>query len=195
MIPEPSPPHVDSRSVPCDASIRASPLPKLHFPSFDGDNPRLWRDHCDMLFEVFSVNPSLKTRFAALNFKGTAATWLQTFERRGRVLDWGRNFARLSLMVLTRINIKLYQIQLKQLDCLRQTSSVTEYIEEFERLSRGILLYNNHYDATYLVTQFLCGLQEEIRTTIALHLPRDVQTTSSLALIQEEAVEQSKRKS
>jgi hypothetical protein len=37
---------------------------------------------------VFSVSPDLKTRFAALNFKGAAALWSLTIERRGRVLDW-----------------------------------------------------------------------------------------------------------
>lgn len=41
-----------------------------------------------MYFEVYSVSPTLKTRFTAFNLKGTAAAWLQTFERRGRVLDW-----------------------------------------------------------------------------------------------------------
>ena len=38
-----------------------------------------------MFFEVYSVGNTLK---AALNFSGPAATWLQTFERKGRVLDW-----------------------------------------------------------------------------------------------------------
>ncbi|KAJ1266387.1 hypothetical protein BS78_08G147400 [Paspalum vaginatum] len=65
-----------------------APYPKLEFPKFDGDNPRLWRDRCEMYFEVYSVADALKTRFAALNFIGAAATWLQTFKHRGRVLDW-----------------------------------------------------------------------------------------------------------
>ena len=43
------------------ASGKAPHLPKLEFPKFDGDNPCLWRDHCDMYFEVFSVSPDLKT--------------------------------------------------------------------------------------------------------------------------------------
>lgn len=40
-----------------------------------------------MYFEVYSMSPSLKIRFAALNFKGTAVAWLQTYEHRVRVLD------------------------------------------------------------------------------------------------------------
>jgi len=67
---------------------RAPHFPKLHFPAFDIDNPRLWRNRCEMYFKVFSVmSPGLKTRFAALNFKGAAAICLQTLERRGRITD------------------------------------------------------------------------------------------------------------
>lgn len=60
-----------------------APLSKIEFPMFDGVNPRLWRDRCDMYFEVYSVKPALKTRFATLNFKGVAASWLQMLEQRG----------------------------------------------------------------------------------------------------------------
>jgi len=43
-----------------------------------------------MYFEVYGVHESLKTRFTALNFKGTVATWLQTVERRGCVQEWDK---------------------------------------------------------------------------------------------------------
>ena len=86
MCPDPVPPVVEHREL--VPAVRAPHMPKLEFPKFDGDNPRLWRDHCNMYFEVFSMSPELKTRFAALNFKGAAASWLQTFERRGRVAYW-----------------------------------------------------------------------------------------------------------
>jgi len=75
-----------------------------------------------MYFEVFSVGESMKTRFAALNFKGAAATWLQTFERRGRVLDWEE----FCLAVLERFDRDQYQTQLRQLNSLRQTGSVSD---------------------------------------------------------------------
>lgn len=67
---------------------RSSPVPKIEFPKFDGDSPRLWRDHCEMYFEVYAVIPTLKTRFAALNFQGVAKTWLQMVQRRGRINNW-----------------------------------------------------------------------------------------------------------
>ena len=60
----------------------------MEFPKFDGSNPRLWRDNYEIYFEVYMVDQSLKTRFAALNFQGAAASWLQTVQRRGRITDW-----------------------------------------------------------------------------------------------------------
>jgi hypothetical protein len=184
-----NPSDSDFHSHPSSTSVRAPHLPKLEFPKFDGDNPRLWRDHCNMYFEVYSVTPDLKTRFAALNFKGAAATWLQTFERRGRVTDWDTFCS----TVFDHFDKNQYQLQLRQLDALKQTGLVSEYLERFEQLSHGVLLYNTHYDDTYFVTRFLGGLSEEIRSVIALHRPKDVQTASALALLQEEELELRKK--
>ena len=84
--PSPQSHGLDAESL--DSSTRPCPIPKLKFPKFDGDNPRLWKDRCEMYFEVYRVSESLKPRFAALNFSGPAATWLQTLELRGRVSSW-----------------------------------------------------------------------------------------------------------
>jgi hypothetical protein len=65
------------------ANCCSPPFPKMEFPKFDGEFPRLWRDQCEVFFEVYAVHPSLKTWFATLNFKGMAASWLQTIQRNG----------------------------------------------------------------------------------------------------------------
>jgi uncharacterized membrane protein len=70
------------------SSSHHPPFPKMEFPKFYGTNPRLWRDQCEVYFEVYAVQESMKTRFTSLYFKGSAATWLQTMERRGRIVDW-----------------------------------------------------------------------------------------------------------
>jgi hypothetical protein len=62
-----------------------------------------------MFFEVYSVGDNLKTRFAVLNLKGVAASWLQTVERRGRVLDWDV----LCQAVFDRFDRDQYQLQLQ----------------------------------------------------------------------------------
>jgi hypothetical protein len=161
----------------------------MDFPTFDGTNPRLWRDKCETYFEIFVVSDELKPRFAALNFTDAAAAWLQTVELRGRITSWEV----LHQAVCDRFDKDQYQLHMKQLDNLRQTSSVTEYHAKFEQLAHSILLYNPNYDDTFLVVRFLSGLKEEIRAPIALHRPRDVDTASALALLQEEELESRRR--
>lgn len=166
------------------------PVPKLEFPTFHGDNPRLWKDRCDLYFEVYNVSEALKPRFAALSLKGAAATWLQTVELRGRFPTWEA----FHTAVCDRFDRDQYQIHMKQLDNLRQTGSVAEYQTQFESLAHSILLYNPAYDDVYFVTRFLGGLKEEIRAPIALHRPPNLDTASALALLQEEELEACRRK-
>lgn len=138
-----------------------------------------------MYFEVCDISDALKPRFAALNFTGPAETWLHTAELRGRFTTWEA----LHTAVCDRFDKDQYHLHLKHLDNLKQTGRISEYLAHFEQLTHSILLYNNAYVDTYLVTRFLGGLRDDIRSPIALHRPKDVVTASSLALLQEEEVE------
>jgi len=48
----------------------------MDFPKFDSDNLRLWREQCEIYFEIYGVSEMMKMRFATLNFVGTTAMWL-----------------------------------------------------------------------------------------------------------------------
>lgn len=68
-----------------DHGFRSVYLPKMKFLKFDGTNPKLWSDQCEMYFELYSMISALKMRFAALDFMGPAVVWLQSVERRERI--------------------------------------------------------------------------------------------------------------
>lgn len=144
---------------------KSGPLPKLSFPKFDGENPMLWKDRCEMYFEVYPICDALKPCFAALNFSSAAASWLQTFGLHGRVTSWES----LCSAVCDRFDRNQYQLFMKQLDTLRQTDSVAEYYARFEQLSHQILLYNSSYDDVYFVTRFLGGLKKEIHASTQIY--------------------------
>jgi hypothetical protein len=82
---------------------------------------------------------------------------------------------------------------MRQLDTLRQTSTVSDYHTKFEQLAHNIMLYNPNYDDTFFVVRFLGGLKDEIRALIALHRRKDVDTANALALMQEEEIESERR--
>jgi hypothetical protein len=174
------PVHDSAFGVPIRGSVHhSSPFPKIEFPKFDGDNPRLWKDRCVMYFELYAVHESLKTHFTALNFTGAAAIWLQTVQKQGRVTDWDS----LCALVFAKFDKDQYQTQLRHLEALKQIDTVSEYQSQFDELAHGILLYNSGFEDTFFVTKFVGGLKEEIRSAILLHRPKDVDTASALALI------------
>ena len=55
-------------------------IPKLPFPKFDGENPRLWRTRCINNFEMYQTEPHMWVRVAHMHFEGDAARWWQLFE-------------------------------------------------------------------------------------------------------------------
>ncbi|CAN6330273.1 unnamed protein product [Urochloa humidicola] len=58
----------------CGSSSKSNPTPKMDFPKFTSEHPRLWIDKCEKYFEIYAVSKSLKTTFTALNFEGPAAS-------------------------------------------------------------------------------------------------------------------------
>jgi hypothetical protein len=83
---------VDSSRVPnsvsVDARVHMGKLPKMNFPKFDGDHPKLWQDRCETYFEMYSVEQSVWVRVASMHFEGSAAHWLQSVHRRIRIVTW-----------------------------------------------------------------------------------------------------------
>jgi hypothetical protein len=162
----------------------------MDFPKFDGVNPRLWREQCEVYFEIYGVSEPMKTRFATLNFVGSGALWLQTVQLRGLFQSWEA----MHTAVCAHFDKDQYPLYMKQLENLRQTGSVADYQKSFEKLAHSILLYNPSYDDVFFVTRFLSGLKEEVRAPIALHRPPNLETAGTLALLQEAELEGAKNK-
>ncbi|KAM0908783.1 hypothetical protein ACQ4PT_015259 [Festuca glaucescens] len=166
------------------------PAPKIEFPKFDGENPKLWQHQCEMYFEVFRVQPCLRTRYAALGFQGNAALWFQSVEATGRVEDWDV----MCRLVHDYFGKNMQASYRHQMCALRQVGTVSEYWHKFARL-RQLLLYNPHLDEGHFVDEFIAGLREDIRSAIWLHRPQDLETARLLALLQEEESVPCKKKS
>jgi len=69
-------------------SSRSGSTPKMDFPKFDGINPRLRKEQCEVYFDIYGVSEAMKPRFATLNFIGSAAIWLQRAQLRARFQSW-----------------------------------------------------------------------------------------------------------
>lgn len=151
MIPDPSVHIADIASGSVSHTSRAGSTPKMDFPKFDGVNPRLWREQCEIYFEIYGVSKFMKTRFATLNFVGSAAIWLQTVQLKNRFQTWEAMYT----AVCAHFDKDQYPLQMKQLESLRQSGSVADYEAKFQELAHSILLYNPSYDDIFFVTRFL----------------------------------------
>jgi hypothetical protein len=165
-------------------------LPKLDFPKFQGDNPKIWKKKCETYFEVFSVPAHLQTRYATLNFTDKAALWLETIEAKGRIELW----IDLCNIVFDRWDKDQHSLTMHQILNIKQTRTVAEYIEKFDDLRHQLLLHDPSVSDVFFVTCFIEGLKDDISSVIALHRPVDMDIVSSLVMMREEENENGKKK-
>ena len=93
------------------------------------------------------MQDSLRTRYASLNFRGVAALWLRNIQARRRLDDWGE----MCCLVHEKFGKNKYNHYRRQLRVLKQTGTVTEYIEKFDILKNQLLLYNPALDEDFLL--------------------------------------------
>jgi hypothetical protein len=72
---------------PIDPSLLGQ-LPKMQFPQFDGDNPKLWLTRARNHFEMYSVHPSVWIRVSTHHFTHAAARWFQSVESSLQHMSW-----------------------------------------------------------------------------------------------------------
>lgn len=65
-----------------------SKLPKMNFPRFEGENPRLWKSRFENYFDMYAVETHMWVKVATMHFEGPAARWLQSAERRLSTASW-----------------------------------------------------------------------------------------------------------
>ncbi|CAD6263834.1 unnamed protein product [Miscanthus lutarioriparius] len=165
-------------------------LPKFPFPTFHGENVRLWISNAEDYFDMYQVESHLWRKIAKQQFKDTAARWIQSIEPLLKSLDWP-TFCR---MLHERFGRDQHQILIRRMFHIHQESTVTDYVERFSELIDQLKAYNPNIDMLYYTTRFVDGLREDIRSVIVVQRPQNLDTAYTLALLQEEVADPSKRK-
>lgn len=159
-------------------------LPRLNFPSFDGDNPQLWKSLCENYFDMYEVPSARWVRVATMHFSGRAAGWLQSVGRRVRCWSWSE----FCTHIQDRFGRDQHESLIRQLFHIRQSGSVAEYVEQFSILVDHLSAYETHTDHLYYTMRFIDGLNDDIKSVIMVQRPATLDTACSLALVQEEAL-------
>jgi hypothetical protein len=116
--------------------------PKLPFPKFEGDNPKLWQSHCENYFDMSGIDKSNWVRISVMYFDGPATRWLQSIENRANSTSWD-TFCKL---VHDRFGRDQHEILIQQLFHIKQSGSVHDYVEQFAQLVDQLAAYTTHTD-------------------------------------------------
>jgi len=176
--PRETPPLPGSRGAPGSTGR----IPKLNFPLFDGDNPKVWLYRCESYFEMCSLDSSIWIPLAAMHMNGPAARWFQSVEDKLRSAEWSD----FSKFLLDRFGRKQKELLIRQLFHIRQSGSVADYVSQFSELLDQLVAYGHVTEPIYYAMRFLDGLRSDIKSAVSLHRPTTFDTAASLALLQED---------
>jgi hypothetical protein len=134
-------------------------LPKMNFPKFEADNPRLWKSRCESYFDMYNVDEYIWVKVASMHFEGPTARWFQSIDHRIPNTTWSK----LCSWIHDRFAKDEHELLIRQLYMIKQSRSVHEYINKFAKLVDQFKAYSSSLDPLYYTTQFVDGLKDEIK--------------------------------
>ncbi|XP_073362615.1 uncharacterized protein [Aegilops tauschii subsp. strangulata] len=143
-------------------------MPKRDFPRFDGTEVRIWLDKCEAFFRLYHIPDSFRVTSASLYLSENAARWYQAFKQSGEFHTWEQ----FRQAILLEFDVDVYRQKMKELMLLKQVDTVEEYKQQFLQLVYTVKLYEPTISDTFLVTRFVLGLKEELRSAVELQIPR-----------------------
>ena len=149
-------------------------MPKMDFPKFDGTDVRIWLDKCEAFFRLYHIPDNFRVTSASLYLTDNTAHWYQAFKQQSAFHTWEQFCA----AMLQEFDVNIHRERMKELMLLKQGGMVEEYKQQFQQLVYHIRPYEPTISNTFLVTRFVMGLKEELRSVVEMQLPATVQLAS-----------------
>lgn len=77
---------------------------------------------------------------------------------------------------------------MRQFFRVRQSDSVSEYIEKFDNLVHQILAHDPKFNVVTITNRFIDGLRDDIKAVVLVQRPGNLDAACSIALLQEETI-------
>lgn len=152
--------------------------PKVLLPTFDGSSPLDWLFQADHYFSFYQIPADQQVTLASFHFQGDALGWFKYMHNNNLIGDWSTFACALEL----RFGPSTFENHQAALFKLKQTSSVSAYQIEFERLSNCVV----GLPPTALLNCFISGLRIDIQQEIAIHHPASLHQAYGLAKLIED---------
>lgn len=102
-------------------------LPKLNFPSFVGDNPKLWPSRTADFMDFYRVPPSLWVKLALMHIELPSSRWLPSVEHKLKSA-LGSSF-----LSYFWTDLVVSSMLVRQFLTIRHTGSLADYIDNFTK--------------------------------------------------------------
>jgi hypothetical protein len=114
-----------------------------------------------------------------MNFTGSTSLWVQTVPDFAQKHSWKD----LCSAVCHKFDRDEHDHLQRNFFHLKQTSSVTEYIEVFSDVVHQLLAHNPHIEPSFITNRSIDGLRDEIRAVVLVQCPHNIDTATSIALL------------
>jgi hypothetical protein len=162
----------------------------LNLPTFDGANTKLWLSRCVDYFELYEVEQSRWIMVSTMHFVPPAAHWLPSVEY--KLKSCSR--LQFSSMLLDRFGRDQHEVLIRQLLNIKQLGSVNEYIDKFASLLDQLAAYEGTTNPLHHTMRFIDGLKDELKSSVLIQRPQDLDTAYTLAQLQKELYDISGKK-
>ena len=119
-----------------------------------------------------------------MNFIGSTSLWVQTIPAFTCDLSWNK----LGTAICSKFDRDEHDHLQRKFFHLKQTHTVTEYIAAFSATVHQSLVHNPHLDHSFITNHFIDGFRDDIKSIVLVQHPHDIDTASSIALLQEEVL-------
>lgn len=158
--------------------------PKIEFPKFDGSGVRTWIKKAVKYFTLCKIVDDQKVDLASLYMIDKAEVWVSNYLSVRRHVEWSEFVIDLS----ARFKDDLTSNVVEKFNRLQQTSTIENYIDEFDNL-RSLLEQSNHVlPDTYVLESFVGGLRPAVKPFVKAFNPVNVTDAIKYARLQEEVL-------
>ncbi|KAL4590005.1 hypothetical protein LXL04_002923 [Taraxacum kok-saghyz] len=173
------PPHPPPPPPPPPPRHQEHPRPpKITLPLFTGDNPLDWIFQANNYFEYYAIPEDQRIALSVFYFTGNALSWYK-HQATNQLLG---NWAEFSRAIELRFGPSTFENHQAALFKLSQTSTITAYQSEFEKISNRV----NGLTPDALLNCFLSGLRTDIRNELAILHPTSLNQAYGLAKLVED---------
>jgi hypothetical protein len=145
---------------------------KLDFPS-SSEEPMNWLRLCEKYFALANVPPNIWVPLGTLHYRGIAQTWWRSLRTPASFVLWSQ----FCNMVFSRFSPHSSHASLELFHHLKQTPTVTEYIQKFED---SMVMMQMEYPALtkpYFINNFIAGLKDGIKHYLVSHSAQTLSDT------------------